>query len=343
MKTATIFAAVAVALLTTTVVIVDGKKLESFPVIRGVEPFVRCDVCHAMVEAAAEFRDEVVANATRDEVRVTEEAVIEASIEHLCNPHTIGGDWLRRVDWAVDQSQKAVVFRFRNAFGHCKRKCWTAADICRKLADADAADDFSGLLFRGAKPGKIQQAVCGDACRSQKKAAAKALKATTAGQGVKAAWGAEAFEPIGTQEKEVEEMMERMVLDGRSGPGMDVFSRDEMHDLRGAMAAGDFDRVQELDPTFADMDRDDFDAMRHTADAMKAADDGNESPAAAPLVDPGQSEAPPAEEEERRLPVVEEALRDAEVASSDEGEPEGGPLDFIKGVVQLMRRLVGNH
>jgi len=297
---------------------VAAKKKATFPVLDGVSPFVRCDVCDAMVDAAVEFRDELVANATRDGVKLTEEAVIETSLEHLCNPHTTNGDWLRRLHWTVDVVANTVTFDFKNAFGRCKRMCWTGADICEKLMASEDADDMSGLLYSNVAGAKIRKAVCSSACRAQRKAHAVAQKRGN----VKMEWGAEAFEPIEASEKEVEEMMERMVLDGRSGPGMDVFSRDEMRDLRGAMASGDFDRVQELDPTFADMDREDFDAMRGAADAVARGEHG-------------EPDSPP----EKPLPAAEEVLAAGDAAAD---APGGFFMDgIVDSLREIMRRIIG--
>jgi hypothetical protein len=115
--------------------------------------------------------------------------------------------------------------------------------------------------------------LCETACDRQKTFSSRAAKGKVK---VQAAWNAEPFEPIDHKEKEIEEMMERMTLEGRSGPGMDVFSREEMMELRGAMNAGDYERVQELDPTFSSLDEREFDMLRQMGQESAQSDDGDE-------------------------------------------------------------------
>lgn len=247
--------------------IVRAKVKVTFAAIDGIKPFVGCDVCHAMVDAAVEFRDELKANCTRDGTRMTEDKLIEVAVEPLCNPHTEGGDWLRRVDWTVD-ADGAVTFDFKNEFGRCKAKCTTAAEICRHISDSDDADGFAALLLRGSTSSKIQKAICTGPCRASDQAVKRAKAKKNAAL---PSWGAEAFEPIDHQEKEIEEMMERMTIDRKSGPGTQVFSRKEMSEVKAAMAAGDLDRLQELDPsTFADIDEEEFAAWQQMSNDMGA-------------------------------------------------------------------------
>jgi hypothetical protein len=270
----TVIAAAAMLVLALVATFAEAKKKSSFPVITGVKPYIACDVCRELVAAAAFWRDEVVANCTASGRKLTEGEVYEKAVESLCNPLTEGGDWLRRLDWQVDAAATSVTFAARSSFGKCKGKCYTGAEICRDIVDSDDADDFSGLLYSRAKAEKIIKTVCANACKAQR---AAAKKAASGGSVLRRDWGAEQFEEIDEKEKEIEEMMERMTLDGKSGPGMDVFSRDEMKELRTAMDTGDFDRVQELDPTFSDMDEADFNMMRHMAAAEDSVGSGGRS------------------------------------------------------------------
>jgi hypothetical protein len=298
--TATAAAVLVLALVAT---FSEAKKKSSFPVITRVKPYIACDVCRELVAAAAFWRDEVVANCTTSGRKLTEGEVYEKAVESLCNPLTEGGDWLRRLDWQVDAAATSVTFAARSSFGKCKGKCYTGAEICRDIVDSDDADDFSGLLYSRAKAEKIIKTVCANACKAQRAAAKKAASGRSV---LRRDWGAEQFEEIDEKEKEIEEMMERMTLDGKSGPGMDVFSRDEMKELRTAMDTGDFDRVQELDPTFSDMDEADFNMMRHMAAAEddRAGSGAQVDPVGAEEPAPEPIEAEPAAHQERQPPTT---------------------------------------
>jgi hypothetical protein len=244
-----------------------AKKKATHLAFKGAHPFIRCPVCVGAVTTAADRRDVLLANATAEGRKLREEDLWVDTLDVLCNPHTEAGDWLRRISWDVFTANNSVTMHFMQGWAHCRRQCTTAAEVCAELLQSDAIDDLSPKLLKGAPADELIPFACAEQCSE---AAAKRVGRK---HRVQAAWGAEKWEEIHDKEKEVEEMMERQVLQGQAGPGVDVMSRDEMMGMQDAMRAGDQDRLAELDPAMGDLSDEEFAALRQMQ-LEKDANDG---------------------------------------------------------------------
>lgn len=346
-----------VALSLSLAVVRAKKQATSHPVIKALSLAIGCPVCSQLVVEAYDLALAARRNATDSGKKWTEEALLE-ELETVCFPTTPNGAWLRRV--TMERSGDSdIVVALSPRHGRCLSKCWTAADACSRLLDQDElAERLSSKLYKlkGSSATRfdvatfqsLAETACGRRCGQhpsralelpiaapsadkqlpRQELSMQSLSASARSQ-VMQAVGSEAFAPIEEREMEVEEMMERMARTSHApGGGVDVFSRDEMMDLKDAMRRGDLARVAEIDPSLGAVSDDEFQMMR----AMQQEEDasggdnaavspdhhssGEEDPDAAATAD----SAPP-------LPSDSRSPRDAARDGGAQASPRAGPED----------------
>jgi hypothetical protein len=225
-----------------------------------------------------------------------EDEVLGQVVEPACNPFHKQGQWLRLLRIKVNDPQGGsgednIDLIALEEHSYCKRHCATLEAACWDVHDSEAADAIPALLMKNTKSvDQIQDHVCKPFCSS---AAVKKAWKTQIPEKLLQAIRDEATETIPSKELEMESLMDSIEQQRVPGvPRMDVYSREEMLDMRTAIEEGDRERLVELDTSADHLSDKDLDYLRGLYSKGTFEHDEEAQPEDGAQYDPHQSSPP---------------------------------------------------
>lgn len=196
-----------------------------------------------------------------------------AILDHLCNPFHEGGEWMRRVVIKWDSPSSELFTNVTSHYNACTSTCRSVSEVCDRVLDTEEAEaipliflnllkDKSVSLLNHAAFKPALHAVCGvsTACTELNRNLAELARAAQADPTLYHTVTSDQPAVVDAQDMEVERMMYSMRE--KDGKKAEVFHREEILQLQSAIARGDKETAQRLDPTLNDFSDDEFDHLR---------------------------------------------------------------------------------
>lgn len=237
-----------------------------------------CDVCYHLVMAAMMRVDEFMKFRERRSVRSDE---VDILTEGLCDPFTMNGAWIRRLNFFVlrnetDENDKSVHIETRvlKHLTKCKRSCTTIEEMCEEIMNYPTFDDFGkevakysveGDLFFDENSLNLLRAkfchvfeVCAE--RDDKRAALNKLLNDPDSQELedlitdKVEW----LEP---EKYQLELTMHHL----RKNNSVELFTKQQMNKLKEALAEDDLEAAANIDERIRQLSEQEFREVRRLA------------------------------------------------------------------------------
>ena len=156
--------------------------------ITKMKEWILCDTCKIAMKSVNR-RARAMRDAMKD--RQLEEEHYSNITRYLCQPYHDHGEWITTYD--VVRKKKGLSLEHKEVFGRCSHECESIAFACAAIVE-EFWEEIPEALFSKMSTAKLQSKICRRSCKEKKRRHKHALQAE---------WGAEAFEEIAEDQKQM--------------------------------------------------------------------------------------------------------------------------------------------